>query len=149
MIIILRTTSTNADFLNLVKQLDAELDNMYGSEMKFYNEFNTVKGFKQVVVAYDNNTPAGCGAVKEYEPGIMEVKRVFVDPGFRGKGVAEKVMIGLEDYAREHGCKGMILETGDLQHAAIALYKKLGYKHIANYGQYAKAPSSICFNKLF
>ena len=144
-----RTTSTDPGFLTLVKQLDAELDDMYGSEMDFYNEFNTVDALKQVIIAYVNHAPAGCGAIKQLSAGQMEVKRIFVDPTYRGKGIAESMMLALETWARELGSAGMILETGDKQHAAMALYKKLGYKLIANYGQYSGAPSSVCYEIQF
>ena len=142
-----RTNSSDPDFLKLVKLLDADLLAMYGDEMDFYKEFNTVEEIKHVIVAYHNNNPAGCGAFKQYAPGVMEVKRIFVDPAYRGKGIAEKVMTALEDWAAELAVKQMILETGDLQQAAVALYEKIGYKLVDNYGQYSGAPSSICFSK--
>jgi len=100
-----------------------------------------------VVVAYDDGQPAGCGAIKEYAPAVMEVKRMFTRPQSRGRGVASKVLRELEIWAGELSYKKCILETGVRQQEAIGLYKKSGYKLIPNYGQYAGIENSVCFEK--
>ncbi|MFN8381599.1 MAG: GNAT family N-acetyltransferase [Anaerolineales bacterium] len=148
MIEVLRTDSSNQDFIDLVKHLDADLAERDGKEHSFYAQFNKIDKIKHVVVAYENSKPVGCGAIKEYTPSIMEVKRMYTPPESRGKGVASKVLTELERWAAEMSYEKCILETGKKQPEAIGLYKKNGYTLIPNYGQYAKVENSVCFEKL-
>ena len=142
-----RTDSSNTDFQLLVHQLDRYLMGINGDDHDFFDQFNKIDNIKHVVVLYQENQPAGCGAIKEYEPGVMEVKRMFVPPAARGKGHASVVLKELESWAIELGYKKCILETGDIMPDAIALYKKNGYQSIPNYGQYVDVASSVCFEK--
>ena len=89
MLTIIRTNSNDQDFINLVKQLDAYLAVKDGRDHAFYDQYNKLDKIKHVVVAYDNNQPVGCGAIKEYDSNTMEVKRMFTLPECRGKGIAE------------------------------------------------------------
>ena len=142
-----RTDSDNHDFIELVKHLDADLAERDGSEHSFYAQFNKIDKIKHVVVAYEEDKPIGCGAIKEYEPSVMEVKRMYTLPTHRGKGVASQILTELEKWAAELKYKTCILETGKKQLEAIALYKKNGYYIIPNYGQYAEVENSVCFEK--
>jgi len=99
------------------------------------------------VVAYEAGAAAGCGAIKEYESGVMEVKRMFVLPEMRGKGIAGKILAELQVWAKELGYSKCVLETGDKMIEAIGLYKKNNFRIIPNYGPYADIESSICFEK--
>ena len=148
MIEILRTDSGNQDFIDLVKHLDADLAERDGIEHSFYAQFNKIDKIKHVVVAYENNKPVGCGAIKEYAPSIMEVKRMYTPPESRGKGVASRVLAELETWAAEMSYEKCILETGKKQPEAIRLYQKNGYTLIPNYGQYAEVENSVCFEKV-
>lgn len=144
---LLRTDSGNSDFIKLVKQLDADLAERDGNEHTFYHQFNKIDMIKHAVVLYENDLPVGCGAIKEYIPGSMEVKRMYTIPSVRGKGVASKVLAALEAWAAELGYSNCVLETGKRQPEAIALYTKNGYSIIPNYGQYAGVENSVCFEK--
>lgn len=148
MISVTRTDSDNQDFIDLVKYLDADLAERDGSDHSFYAQFNKINKIKYVVIAYENGKPVGCGAIKEYEPNIMEVKRMYTALESRGKGIASKVLTELENWANELLYEKCILETGKKQPEAIALYKKNGYKLIPNYGQYAEIENSVCFEKI-
>ena len=143
----LRTDSTNPDFIHLVKLLDAELAERDGNEHSFYAQFNKIDMIKHVIVAYENNLPVSCGAIKPLDENSMEVKRMFTLPQHRGKGLAATVLNELEKWTRELGYKTCALETGKRQPEAIALYKKCGYQTIPNYGQYAGVENSVCFEK--
>lgn len=143
----IRTDSGHADFRQLVRQLDTYLMGINGDNHDFFDQFNKIDNIKHVVVLYQEGIPSGCGAIKEYEPGVMEVKRMFVLPATRGNGLATLVLKELESWANELGYKKCILETGDIMPDAIALYKKNGYKSIPNYGQYVGVESSVCFEK--
>jgi len=148
MIKVMRTDSDNQDFIELVKHLDADLAERDGIDHPFYAQFNKINKIKYVVVAYENNKPAGCGAIKEYAPGTMEIKRMYTAPESRAKGIATQVIAELERWAAELSYEKCILETGKKQPEAIALYKKNGYKLIPNYGQYAEIENSLCFEKV-
>ncbi|MBG43227.1 MAG: GNAT family N-acetyltransferase [Aequorivita sp.] len=146
---IVRTDSTNKDFIELVKQLDADLAIRDGADHPFYDQFNKIDSIKYAVVAYDEkNTAVGCGAIKQFQPNEMEVKRMFVPAEQRGKGIAVEILKELELWAMELGNSRCILETGIKQPEAISLYKKSGYRFIDNYGQYAGVENSVCFEKL-
>ena len=147
MIRTIRTNSENPDFIELVKYLDADLAIKDGNEHSFYAQFNKIDKIKFVVVAYDDDQPVGCGAIKEYASHTMEIKRMFTSPGYRGKGIATKVLTELENWAAEMSFEKCILETGKKQPEAIALYTKSGYHSISNYGQYAGVENSLCFVK--
>ena len=142
-----RTDSTNKDFISLVKLLDADLAERDGQEHSFYAQFNKIDKINHVVVAYENGSPVGCGAMKEYEPASMEIKRMYTLPGTRGKGIATTVLGELESWAAELGYTNCLLETGKKQPEAIALYQKNNYQLIPNYGQYAGVENSLCFTK--
>lgn len=85
--------------------------------------------------------------MKEHGPETMEIKRRYVLPDAPTKGVATKVLSGLECWASEMSYTKCVLETGKRQPEAIELYVKNGYKQIPNYGQYAGVENSVCFEK--
>jgi GNAT superfamily N-acetyltransferase len=147
MIKTIRTNSDNPDFIQLVKHLDADLAERDGKDHSFYAQFNEIDNIKYVVIAYAGDESVACGAIKEYAPGIMEIKRMYTLPENRGKGIASKVLSELETWASELSYEKCILETGKKQPEAIRLYEQNGYKTIPNYGQYAKIENSVCFEK--
>ncbi|HET6723960.1 MAG TPA: GNAT family N-acetyltransferase [Chitinophagaceae bacterium] len=147
MITIIRTNSENKDFIHLVKYLDAELAQLDGDEHAFYAQLNKTHNLNHVIVAYENDKPIACGALREYSPTIMEVKRMYTLPGNRGKGIATKILSELERWAAELSYQKCILETGKRQPDAIWLYQKNGYKIIPNYGKYLVMENSVCFEK--
>lgn len=147
-LIIKRTTSENPDFQKLVLELDQYLAIRNGDENDFFVQFNKIDLLRNVVLVYQNEIPAGCGAIKEIESDSMEVKRMFVPQEFRGKGIAKLVLRELEIWAKELNYKKCVLETGKDMVDAVGLYQKSGYKIIPNYGQYKDVETSICFEKM-
>jgi putative acetyltransferase len=143
-----RTDSANPDFVVLVTHLDAELAKRDGSDHDYYAQFNKIESIKHVVLAYENGAAVACGAIKEFEPGAMEVKRMYTLPEHRGKGIAAVVLAELEKWATELSCGRCVLETGKKQPEAIRLYEKSGYSLIENYGQYIGMDNSVCFEKV-
>ncbi|MDO6390939.1 GNAT family N-acetyltransferase [Pontibacter sp. BT731] len=148
MLYLKRTDSDDSDFVALVKLLDADLAIRDGEEHAFYAQYNRIDKIKHVVLAYEDEKPLGCGAIKEFVPGTMEVKRMYVLPDGRNKGIASRVLLELETWARELSFEKCILETGLKQPEAIGLYKKSGYQLIPNYGQYVGVENSVCFEKV-
>lgn len=77
-----------------------------------------------------------------------EVKRMYVVPRARGRGLARRMLAHLEDTARDAGARVMVLETGLRQPEAIALYISAGYVPIPGFGYYKDAPLSRCFARV-
>jgi len=147
MINILRTNSENIDFVEMVSRLDKLLTDLDGRDHDFYNQYNKIDKIKHVVVAYHDELPVACGAIKEFDTETMEVKRMFTADSYRGKGFATKVLTELENWALELGYSKCILETGLRLPDAVRLYQRNGYLQILNYGQYVEMENSVCFEK--
>ncbi|MBW3467228.1 GNAT family N-acetyltransferase [Arthrospiribacter ruber] len=147
MIEISRTQAIDPDFIELVIDLDKELAVRDGDDHEFYDQFNKLDKIEHVVIAYLSGSPVACGAIKKYDEKRMEIKRMFVKPDCRGKGIASGLLMELEIWAEELGYDFCILETGVNQPEAIALYQKNGYLQIPNYGQYQGVENSLCFEK--
>ncbi len=147
MLTFLRTDSTHQDFITLVRQLDVELATIDGDEHNFYAQYNKIDKIKHVIVAYENELPIACGAIKQFSGNAMEVKRMYTLALYRGKGIASGVLTQLEKWAAEMNYSHCMLETGVRQPDAIRLYEKNGYLPIPNYGQYAGVENSRCFEK--
>lgn len=143
-----RTNYSDSDFIKLVTLLDEDLRVRDGEEdHEFYHQFNSISSINHCIVAFENNVPIGCGAIKPFDNLTMEVKRMFIIREHRGKGIAANILTELESWAQELGVSKCILETGYNQPEAIALYKKCGYEIFENYGQYRGVKNSICFKK--
>jgi GNAT superfamily N-acetyltransferase len=96
-----------------------------------------------VLVARDDDANAlGCGALRVLGDGVAEVKRMYVAPAARGRGVAKAVLAGLEAAARERGWTTLRLETGPRQPEAMGLYSQAGYRPIEAFGAYVDAPDA-------
>lgn len=147
MIEIIRTDSDNADFRYLVSLLDRDLKIRDGEEHSFYAQFNKLDKINHVIVAYKESKPVGSGALRAYTTDSAEVKRMFVDPQYRGQGIAKYVLAELEAWAKELNFSSCILETGKKQPEAIGLYQKGGYIVFPNYGQYENIENSLCMRK--
>ena len=147
MIRIIRTNSDDPEFVKLVTELDEYLAICDGEEHDFYDQFNKLDKIKHVVVLYLEKDAVACGAIKEFAPGVMEIKRMFVKPDARNKGYASKILRILELWAQELGYGKCVLETGLRQIEAIGLYNRNNYKIIKNYGPYEGMPHSKCYEK--
>jgi putative acetyltransferase len=89
----------------------------------------------------------GIAALALRADSTAELKRVFVAPSARGRGVARDILRAVEDFARSQGVSAIRLETGVAQPEAIALYEKVGYHHIPRFGQYVDDETSVCMEK--
>ena len=143
----IKTTSDNIDFKMLVAELDFHLVDFYGEEQDFFDKHNKVDAIKHVIIIYDNCIPIGCGGIKEYSNSVMEIKRMYTKPNYRGKGIASSILSSLENWAIELGYSSTILETLKAKESVISMYSKNGYEIIPNYGQYENIVSSVCMRK--
>lgn len=142
-----RTTSNDPDFQKLVLLLDQFLRSKDDEDHDFYAQHNKTDHIKHVVVAYHENEAIGCGAFKAFDENSVEIKRMFVTEFFRTRGVASQIIQELELWANEEQFTTYVLETGTNNPRAIALYQKLGYHIIPNYGPYKGVATSVCLKK--
>lgn len=147
MIEIKRTNSSSTDFISLTHELDKELRHRYNEQQDFFDVFNKIDNIDTVVIAFDNETAVGCGCFKPFDHQSVELKRMYVLPASRSKGIAGKILDELETWAKESGYNSVLLETGKLQPEAIHLYQKRGYSIIENFGQYIGVEMSVCMRK--
>ncbi|PZO31183.1 MAG: GNAT family N-acetyltransferase [Flavobacteriaceae bacterium] len=144
---LLKTNSNHPDFQKLTRLFDDYLVEIDGDEKDFFAQYNQIY-IDNVIVCYENEIAVGCGAFKEYEPTVAEIKRMFVLPEKRGKGIASTVLNALEIWTKENGFQHAILETSNQLTNAISLYQKSGFEVIPNYGQYIEVESSVCMKKI-
>ncbi|GIH76794.1 GNAT family N-acetyltransferase [Planobispora longispora] len=126
----------------LVTAAFAELVAKYGAEGR-----SGVHPEARFLVAVVDGRAVGCGAVQPVDPATGEVKRMYVAPDHRGRGVARSLLAALEDLARAQGNTVLRLATGHLQPEAISLYRGSGYEPIPPYGKYVDVPTTFCFAK--
>jgi putative acetyltransferase len=136
--------------VQLIKTLSAELARRYDYLEDGSGDFrpNDALGPRGAfVIGRRGGRPVACGAIRPLEEDVAELKRIFVEVGSRGRGYAKAIVVELERLASERGYKVVRLETGVRQPEAIALYEKLGYHRIKNYGKAADSEMSVCFEK--
>ncbi len=143
-----RTDSEHPDFRLLAAELETELKIRDGEDHEALAQLNKIDFIPRVLIIYENGNFIACGAIREYEHGVMEIKRMYVKMNCRGKGVASMILEQLENWAMESSYKKCVLETGRNQPEAISLYLKKGYLQIPNFGAYLDSANSVCFEKL-
>ena len=140
-------SEANEDFVKLTESLDAELRQKNGDSQNKFDKFNRLDGIHDIVLGYCDDVPVACAAMKKISLDCFEIKRVFVQRGFRNLGLARKMMDVLETKAQQKGVKTLILETSKTFTPAIKLYTSLGYHEIARYAQYRDMEESYCMEK--
>ncbi len=143
---------TSATARQLMAALTLELEKRYDPNVavdvtRMPELHNVNSDGVQFVVAWLDGQPVGCGAIRPIDEGATEVKRMYVNPNMRGKGIAHQILTRLEELATADGFNVTRLETGIRQPEAVALYEKAGYVPIPCYGIYAQNPESRCFEK--
>lgn len=134
--------------LCLIRNLSTELGERYGDDgAGAFSPDDVRSPDGAFAVAWLGEQPVGCGALRPLERGVGEVKRMFVEPGARRRGVARKILEKLGEIAGELGYTALRLETGVKQPEAIGLYESAGYRRVRCYGRYANNPLSVCFEK--
>jgi putative acetyltransferase len=133
------------DFAALVSTLDAELEERYPG-------LGTggpppAQDLLVVVIAYSGDAPIGCGALRELEPGVAEIKRMFVVPEARRLGAARRMLEALETQGRALGYSAVRLGSGARQPEALALYESCGYCRIPLFGEYEGGTLCVCYEK--
>ena len=133
-----RTDGKNKDFIENCRLLDMDLDRRVGKKIERdkYKKYNQLDEIKEAIVVYEGKRVIGGGAIRRYDDETIELKRVFVHTEYQGRGIGSRLVALLMEWAIELGYKKMVLETGELLAESCAVYKKLGFQVIPNYGPY-------------
>jgi GNAT superfamily N-acetyltransferase len=134
----------------LIGELNEELSARYPEEGANHFRLDAgevAPGCGAFFIAYVDGEAMGCGAVRRIEDGVAEIKRMYVRPAARGRGVGRAVLETLEAAARELGTGRLVIETGERQQEALALYRLSGFEEIPCFGEYVDSPLSLCMAK--
>jgi GNAT superfamily N-acetyltransferase len=142
--------ATSDDARRLIRALDEDLQARYPGALIQSIDPGTFAGSGGIfLVAYADNRPVACGALRPASGGACEIKRMFVLPPARRRGHARALLEALEARARDLDAPLLVLETGDAQPEAVSLYESAGYRPVKCFGAYAGSPHSRCFEKRF
>ena len=132
-VILTRENPSSPDCLQLIEELSAELGELYDDDggSNSYDPHEPLPSRAAFLVARIEGQPVGCGAIRPLEPGVAEVKRMFVVPQARGRGISRVILAEIELAASEMGYGRLRLETGIRQPEAIALYESAGFHRTA------------------
>lgn len=133
------------EFVALSAQLDDELEVRYPGLSE--DEPSSSDNLLVAVIAYRDGEPVGCAALRELDPGTVELKRMFVLPQGRRMGTARRMLEALEGRARDMGFSAVRLGTGVRQPEALSLYESGGYRPIPLFGEYEGATLCVCYEK--
>ena len=143
------TDGSNEDFHNFYLKTEEYYSNIVGGlkNREAFVPYNISESISDVLIAYVSGVAVGCAGLKKYSDSDVEIKRVWVDPEFRGNHISADMMDLLEEKALELGFKRTILQTRPQMESAVRLYTKRGYELIENYPPYDKLDGAICFAK--
>jgi GNAT superfamily N-acetyltransferase/uncharacterized damage-inducible protein DinB len=148
MLDITAVSPASADARALIDELDREILEIYpGLPTHGLHERDIANPLVTFLVGRFQGELVACGATRPVEPGVVEIKRMFVRRPARGHGFSKQMLQALEASARQAGARRIILETGDRQPAAVSLYRSAGYTPIPRYGEYQANEFSRCFEK--
>ena len=138
-----------ADALALIGALDAHLNGLYAPENRHGLSVAALQDDSVIfLVARSEGVAVGCGAVKFVHGDYAEVKRMYILPQWRGRGVARALLTHLERLSRQNGFNLLRLETGIYQLEAVKLYEGMGFSRCEPFGQYAADGVSLCYEKI-
>jgi GNAT superfamily N-acetyltransferase len=150
-ITIARAELTAAVSRELITSLNAELSDLYpepGANHFQLAPEELAPGRGTFLVVYRDGRAEGCGALRLLDAQTAELKRMYVSPAVRGKGLGRRLVAALESEARLLGVRRIVLETGVRQTAALALYRATGFHPIPLFGEYQRSPeTSVCLGK--
>ena len=136
------------DALTLIDELESHLASLYPAESRHgYSVEKLLREQVAFFVVREDGIAAGCGGVQLFGREYGELKRMYVRPEFRGRGLGKLMLNHLADYARQQGVGLLRLETGIYQKEAIGLYEGFGFKRISPFGEYKEDPLSIFYEK--
>lgn len=143
-----KTVSTdNKDLKDLTDKLDVFFDEEWGETARSYQNFHQLSKMAYALICYENGLPAGCGCFKIMDEQTIEIKRMYVEPACRSRGLASEMLRLLEKAALQQGYCISVLETGKDMKGAVLFYEKQGYEIVENYGDFIGDEICVCMRK--
>jgi GNAT superfamily N-acetyltransferase len=137
--------------LALLRDAAAEIGPLYlgASAASLPMPRNEPLGIREIyIAAWLGDVAVGCGAIREMDPTTAEIQRMYVHRDYRRRQVARTILRHLESEAHRLGYTRVLLETGDRQAAAMALYEASGFHRVPPFGRHASDPTSVCYERL-
>lgn len=145
-VVITEERPDSPDAMGLIEELDTHLASFYPQESRHgFSVERLLRDGVTFFVSRDDGRAAGCGGVLVVGRDYAEIKRMYVRPAFRGRGLGSLMLDHLVAHARRHGLTVIRLETGIHQREAIALYERRGFRKIRPFGPYRDDPVSRCY----
>jgi putative acetyltransferase len=135
---------------SLIEALNADIEARYPEPESYHWDLDpdeVAPGRGAFLVAWLDDVAVGCGAVRLLAPAEAELKRMYVAPEARGRGIGGALVRALEGEARALSVKRLLLETGERQIEALAVYTREGFIRIPKYGEYVDSEFSVCMGK--
>ena len=134
---------TDEIVLQLFSQHDDAMQEFLGEDRGLYTRYSEREKIEKVWIVTVDDLPAGCVAYRQKEPGVGEVKRLFVRKQYRGRGLSEPLLETVKAHAKEQGCHTLFLDTRITLEPAVSLYKKFGFSITFRQGLYIQMEKKI------
>ena len=134
---------TDRNILELFSEHATFLLDVLGEDRIYYTRHNGNEKLERVWTACFEGLPVGCIAYRTKEAGTGEVKRLFVRPAYRGRGLSKELLLAVERYAREQGCRRLYLDTRISLEPAVSLYRVLGFQITFQQGLYIQMEKEL------
>lgn len=131
------------ELLELFSEHDAYMMEFLGEHRRFYTPYSPAENIGRAWIVYADGRPAGCAAYRERPEGGCELKRVFLRPEHRGRGISRELVRTVEDYAKKQGRRTIGLDTNSALEPAVTLYRHMGYRVTFSEGQYIQMEKSL------
>jgi putative acetyltransferase len=132
----------------LIEELEGVLEPLYPTESRHgYSVEKLLREGVNFFVMRIDGEAAACGGIQFFGTAYGELKRMYVRPRFRGMGLGKRLLVHLQELARERGVETLRLETGIYQTEAIGLYEGFGFRRIRPFGAYEEDPLSFFYEK--
>lgn len=140
---IIPAKTTDESVLHLFSEHDDYMIDFLGDDKKYYTRYSESENIEAVWVMVEDDISAGCIAYRKKEEGIGEVKRLFLEERYRGRGIAGELLKTVENYAKEQGCRKLFLDTRITLEPAVSLYRAFGFEVVFQQGLYVQMEKNI------
>lgn len=140
---IIPAKTADESVLHLFSEHDDYMIAFLGDDKKYYTRYSESENIEAVWVMVEDDISAGCIAYRKKEEGIGEVKRLFLEERYRGRGIAGELLKTVENYAKEQGCRKLFLDTRITLEPAVSLYRAFGFEVVFQQGLYVQMEKNI------
>lgn len=140
---IIPAKTTNESVLHLFSEHDDYMIDFLGDDKKYYTRYSESENIEAVWVVVEDDISVGCIAFRKREEGVGEVKRLFLEERYRGRGIAKELLKTVENYARKQGCHKLFLDTRITLEPAVSLYRAFGFEVVCQQGLYIQMEKEI------